>query len=120
MGLIHSDISLGGTSQKVITDKFDFFIQEIEVLFDTVCGEVLGDEHFGADFDHFTWDLSISNGEITEYVRTILMQNTLSYVDFDVNIDTNILYGTKNDIILVKINISDPKTNMSKELTYKI
>ena len=43
-------------NKKIITDKFDFLLQEIDILFDTSKGEVLGEDTFGTAFENFLWD----------------------------------------------------------------
>ena len=48
-------------SKKIIADKFDFLLQEIDILFDTSKGEVLGEDTFGTAFENFLWDLDINN-----------------------------------------------------------
>ena len=40
-------------------------------------------------------------------------------MDFDIDVDTKILYGTVDDIIIISITIRDPETNQEKNIIYK-
>ena len=106
-------------NKKIIADKFDFLLQEIDILFDTSKGEVLGEDAFGTAFENFLWDLDVNNAQISEYVKTNIINQTVSGKDFDINVDTKILYGTVDDIIIISITIRDPETNQEKNIIYK-
>lgn len=120
MAAARVDISANGDSA-VITNKFDFLLQEIDILFDTNPGEVLGDPDFGTDFEKFIWDLSVSNSEISSYVREKIRSNTLSGMDFDITVSTTAVdVNEHGDILLVQISIKDPSTSDAVAVTYKI
>ena len=106
-------------NKKIIVDKFDFLLQEIDILFDTSKGEVLGEDTFGTAFENFLWDLDINNAQISEYVKNNIINQTVSGKDFDIDVDTKILYGTVDDIIIISITIRDPETNQEKNIIYK-
>lgn len=114
------DIS-ASSDNKIITNKFDFLLQEIDILFDTAPGEVLGDPDFGTDFEKFVWDLSVSNSEISEYVRNKIINNTMSGSDFDIAVTTTAVEANnQGDVLLVQISIKDPTTKEAAAVTYKI
>ncbi len=115
----YTDISMTGDN-KIITNKFDFLLQEISILFDTAPGEVLGNDEFGTNFENFLWDLSISNSEISSYVRNKIINNTVSGKDFNISVATRIVDAGYGDVILVQVTIKDPSTNESTDVTYKI
>ena len=115
-----TDISMSGDN-KIITNRFDFILQEISVLFDTDTGEVLGDNEFGTNFENFLWDLSISNSEIPSYVYNKIINDTMSGADFDIGVNTKIVNaGDNGDIILVQITIKDRTSGEATDVTYKI
>lgn len=119
MATIWTDFSLDEDKKIISSDRFDFILQEISILFDTNPGEVLGDNTFGSNFEEFIWNLKISNTQISEYVKSIIMNQTLTGWYFDIDVDTNILYGTEHDIILVTISIRDPEYDVTQKITYK-
>ncbi len=104
----------------LLTSDVDILIQSLGVLFDTSVGEVMGAENFGSDFEKFIWDLSVSNNQISEYIRDIIYNNIYIARKFDIEIDTTIINGTKNDIILVTIDITSKDTGDTYTNTYKI
>lgn len=108
-----SDINLDDSNGVIITDRIEFLLQEINILFDTSKGEVLGDEEFGTDFEQFIWDLSASNQDISSYVVSSIYNHTTTGSNFNITADTSISYGTESDIIIVKISIQDPMSTSS-------
>lgn len=100
----------------LINDETDLIIQQIDMLFDTHENEVYG-EVFGSRFLDFIWDLSISNSEISEYTKQII-KKYINLFDWELQVETNILQGTQNDIILITINLIKYDTIIEK--TYSI
>lgn len=110
------DICLN-TSGVLITKERDLILQQVDILFDTDECEVFGEEHYGCDFRRFLWDLKISNSQISEYTENLIMSN-VDLLGWELDVDTTILEGTNNDIILITITISKELTQYEK--TYKI
>jgi len=106
------------TTDTVVVDNiFDYVISQIELLFDTNKGDVLGAYSFGTNYEEFIWDLELPNSAISAKIESDI--NTfvdLAGATFDVN--TTLLHGTENDIILVSINIYFDE--YYKNLTYNI
>ncbi len=113
------DISLNGDIP-ILNKDIECFVQQMCILFDTSEGEVMGFDSFGSDFERFTWDLSVSNTQISAYIRNIINNNIYIANLFDIDIDTSILYGTYGDIILVTIGIIHKETGDAYSSTYKI
>ncbi len=114
-----TDISLY-EEKPILTTRAEILVQSIGVLFDTAPGEVMGDDEFGSTFENFVWDLSISNSQISDYVRRIIYNNINIASYFTITVNTNICYGTAGDIILVTIDVVDNETHEAYANTYKI
>jgi hypothetical protein len=85
----------------VKNDKVDLILQQIEMLFDTTPGEVLGDIYYGTKYSEFLYNLQMSNDDI---MRTILSDlSTIETFDYTYDVMVDIFQGTMNDIILVRI-----------------
>lgn len=87
-----------------VDNKFAYVIQQIDTLFDTNEGDVLGAYTFGTNYERFIWDLNISCNAISHTITN----DILTFVDLqdcEFNVDTKIVHGTNNDIIMVEINI---------------
>lgn len=82
----------------------DLVIQEIDMLFDTMRGEVLGNYLYGSEFYKFLYDLNASDSYIENYVTTLINTHcNLHGFKLDVKVTTHM--GTENDIILIRINL---------------
>lgn len=84
-----------------INDEVELIKQQIDILFDTTPGEVLGDISFGTRYSDFLYNLQLSNEDIKNTISRDL--NSLELFGFSYDIDINIFMGSENDIILVKI-----------------
>ncbi len=105
------------TDSDVINNIFDYVIAQIELLFDTNKGDVLGDYSFGTDYEQFIWDLELPNSAISAQIEADIKSNVdLAGATFDVS--TTLLHGTENDIIMVSINVYFDQ--YYKNLTYNI
>lgn len=93
------------TDAPYLEHDVDLVIQEIDMLFDTDEGEVLGDTGYGSDFEKFIWELKVSAEYINGYV-TSRISSSIDLHGFALSVDTSIYEGTQNDIILIRINLS--------------
>lgn len=97
-------------------DEVELIKQQIDILFDTYPGELLGDVSYGTRYSDFLYNLQVSNDDIKYTIIKDL--NTLELFGYNYNVDVNILSGTENDIILIKIAFQ--KDDDSFIQTYKI
>lgn len=100
-----------------INDEKELIIQQIDMLFDTIPTEVLGEYEYGADFYQFLWDLKSSNRDISEYTYR-LITNNVKLFGWNLSVDTKILEGTENDIILIIIELKKDFDTFEK--TYRV
>lgn len=105
------------TQAPTITRDVDNVLQQIDMLFDTLKGEVIGEPYYGSDFTQYIWDLKMSNSEIASYVSSIISSN-VKLLDFEYNVNVELLEGTQNDIILITISLR--RDYEFEEKTYKI
>lgn len=104
------------TENSTIIDERTSILQQIDMVFDTREDEVFG-ETYGSDFEQFLWDMKASTRDISEYTESVIY----GYVDlkgWELDVKTQFLEGTKNDIILITIKLS--KYGSIFEKTYKI
>lgn len=91
-------------------------IQQIDILFDTIPGEVLGDEDFGTQYDSYLYRLKLSAEEIERKVLSDL--KSLDLFGYSPEVKAYLLQGTERDIVLVKIELY--RENEYYEKIYKI
>ena len=111
------DFSLNPQFSEVeVNDEVSIIWQQIDMLFDTLLDEVLG-ENYGSDFHQFLWDMEIGDSEITDYTKNLIESNVTLF-GRNVDVETKFLEGTQNDIILITIKIYNQYS--STEKTYKV
>lgn len=96
--------------------EVDLILQQIDILFDTIPGEVLGDVNFGTDYDRYLYNLNVSNAGIKSQVMTDI--TSLELFGYMPDVQVYFLEGTENDIIMIKITLT--KQGERFEKTYKI
>lgn len=99
-----------------VSDEVESIIQQIDMLFDTVEHEVYG-EKYGTNFYNLLWDMSISAGDVSEYTESAIYGN-VKLNGWKVQVSTDIIQGTINDIFLVKVELS--KYNDKVEKIYRV
>lgn len=105
------------SSSPLLEFEGDLVLQQIDMLFDTRKGDVLGEYNYGTDFERFLWNLQISNNAISRYVENVI-RSTIDLLGFNLDVNTTILYGTSDDIILIQVGIR--KYGYTQERTYRI
>ena len=99
-----------------VSDEVESLLQQIDMLFDTNPTEVFG-EDYGSSFYDFLWDLNASASDISEYKKKIIYK----YVKLNgwaLDVITDIIQGTQNDIILIRIQLS--KYDETYEKIYRV
>lgn len=82
----------------------DILLQEIDLLFDTTPGEVLGQESFGTRYDRFLYNLSITNEGVRQQVLSDLSKIDMrGYVP---EVEVLLMEGTEHDIAFIRISLT--------------
>lgn len=80
-------IDLALDNRVYISDNLDEALQELDILFNTECTELIGDKDFGMNINQFLWTLTPTTDSMREYISTKLKQctylQTFKY-DFDI------------------------------------
>ena len=88
-------------------------LQQIELLFDTYPGEVLGDDEFGTTYDEYLYQLKLSNDDLRDEIMRDITSN-IDLLGYDVDVHVYVLDGTERDILLVNINFARDGEQYSK------
>lgn len=94
----------------------DIVLQQIDLLFDTTVKDVLGDEHFGSQYDKYLYELNISNDGLRQKVMYDLSK--LDLQGFSPSVEVYFLEGSERDIAMIDITLSKDYENYNR--TYKI
>lgn len=103
-------------SKPFVSDERELILQQIDILFDTQDGDIIG-EKWGTKFEDFLWDLNMSASDISSYTEDVIRTN-INLFGWQVKVSTDILQGSQNDIILITVKLSDTLTQFEK--TYKV
>lgn len=89
--------------EAVIQDDVQCLIQQINILFDTSPGDLLGDANYGTDYRKYLYDLKLSADQLEE----IMMQDILSLdlLGFTPEVHVYLMQGTEQDIALIQVDL---------------
>lgn len=104
------------TGNPIIYRDVDMVLQQIDILFDTNPGEVLGDRSFGTQYDRYLYNLKVSNESLKSHILSDL--NSLNLCGFSPDVEVYYFQGSERDIAIVDIVLSKNYENYRR--TYKI
>ena len=112
------DFSLSNkfTDDPVISNDLVCALQQIDLLFDTCKGDVLGDMFFGSHYDDYVYSLDHGNGDLEEIISRDI--NKLDLGTFSASVVVRLVEGTVRDIALIDITLTDGTSDYNK--TYVI
>jgi hypothetical protein len=112
-------IDLALDNRVYINNDVEEALQELDLLFDTECTELLGDKDFGVSLDQFLWTLTPTTEALRDYIGEKLHQlkylNNFRY-DFDVkyyDAEYKSIYH-----IIIELYVDDYQ-KIKKEYTFK-
>ena len=97
-----------------LDDPIDCAVQELDLIFNTNCTELIGYTEYGTTFEHFLWGMTPSAEEVKKYVRTKLY-DTYFLKNYMIDIDVEILTGNVRDIYYITVKIKNPNDKENKE-----
>lgn len=94
----------------------ELILSQIDILFDTVPKEVLGDEEFGSQYDKYLYNMQINGDSLKQIVLSDI--SSLELFGYTPNVEVYLLQGTEQDIAIIDITLS--KYDEKYKKTYKI
>lgn len=95
-------IDLALDNRILITSKLDAAIQELDLLFNTECTELIGDTDFGVSMHQFLWTLTPTTNSLKSYISDKLSKMFyLKYFNYD--FDVEFLQGEYSSIYKISI-----------------
>lgn len=101
----------------VLDGEVDLIIQQIDVLFDTRQGEVLGQYDFGTKFDTYLFNPNIGSHMIENEVKNYILDN-VELFNWSIEVKVEFLAGTEHDIMLMQVSFYNGSDTYSK--LYKV
>lgn len=102
-----------------IDSPLDAAIQELDLLFNTECTELIGNTRFGVSLDQFLWTLTPTTESLRKYISEKLSE--LYYLKyFNYNFDVEFLEGEYRSIYRLKIDLYvDQDHKVQKEYEFR-
>ena len=100
----------------IINDDIDCLLQQIDILFDTTPGDLLGDIEYGTDYEYLLYYLKLSESRLKSKMEDDLM--SLDLLGFTPEVQVFLMQGTERDIALIQVDLYRYSERYSK--TYKI
>jgi hypothetical protein len=113
------DFSLSNklTDDYIVSNKLIYVLQQIDLLFDTCPGEVLGNMSFGTNYDRYLYNLGVSNSALENKILNDL--NTLDLCGFSPVVEVHIVEGTVKDIAIINIKLTGDYEDYDKTYIIK-
>lgn len=96
-----------------LDDPIDCAVQELDLIFNTNCTELIGYTEYGTTFEHFLWEMTPSVEEVKNYI-TVKLYDTYFLRKYMIDINVKILSGNIRDIYYITINIKNPNQKGNK------
>lgn len=101
-------IDLAIDTRVFLNTTLDVAIQELDMIFNTSNGELIGYPEYGTNFEQFLWQLNDATDKLREYIYEKI-RDSYFLKDMLVDVDINTIEGEMRKIYVVKIIVGDGK-----------
>lgn len=102
-------IDLALNNDLFIKNVLDAAIQELDILFSTEIGEVIGDVYYGVNWEQFLYVLTPMEEEVKKYIE-LQLQHTYYVKQLKYELEVQHEMGDVASTYLVKITLTDMKS----------
>lgn len=102
--------------EPTINDDVACLIQQIDILFDSNQGDLIGDIEYGTDYERYLYDLKLTPEALEEQMLNDLY--SLDLLGFTPNVNVYLMQGSERDIAVIDVHLRRNSEDYSK--TYKI
>lgn len=102
--------------EATINDDVDCLMQQIDILFDSRYGDLLGDTGYGTNYEYYLYNLKMDQNSMADRMRNDLL--SLDLLGFTPDVNVYLLNGTERDIAVIEVNLYRNGQQYNK--TYKI
>lgn len=102
--------------EPTINDDIACLIQQIDILFDSTPGELIGDLEYGTDYEKYLYDLKVTPQTLQEQMLQDLYR--LDLMGFSPTVNVYLMQGSERDIAVIDVHLHRNSESYSK--TYKI
>ena len=105
------------TDDVTISNDLLCVLQQIDLLFDTDLGDVLGDTNFGTNYDKYLYTVGLSNVSLETKITNDLYK--LDLMGFVPTVTVSIVEGSQRDIAFIDITLSGNYEEFNKTYVIK-
>jgi len=102
--------------EPTINDDVECLKQQIDILFDTSPGDLLGDLGYGTNYEYYLYELKLSPAALKERMEDDLY--SLDLLGFTPQVQVFLMQGTERDIAVIQVDLYRNTEHHTK--TYKI
>lgn len=102
--------------EPTINDDVACLIQQIDILFDSTPGDLIGDLEYGTDYEKFLYDLRLGPEALEEQMLDDLY--SLDLLGFSPSVKVYLMQGSERDIAIIDVHLKRNSEEYSK--SYKI
>lgn len=103
-------------SNTIVSKELEYVLQQIEILFSTSCGDLLGDTSYGTNYEYYLYELKLDADVLASHVLQDL--NSIDLMGWQPSVEVFLSQGTERDIALIEINLR--KNSEAHKQYYKI
>lgn len=96
----------GFANGSVVKQGVDLFIQEIQLLFDTEKGDIMGSD-YGSDIRKYLYKLNVSENRLMGLITREIFEFCDGANEFEYKVDASFAKGQQRDICIVDISIRE-------------
>lgn len=86
-----------------ISDEVACIKQQIDILFDTAPGDLLGDLYYGTNYEQYLYNLQLSPDQLSEAMLQDLYK--LDLLGYTPQVQVYLMQGTERDIALIQVDL---------------
>lgn len=98
-----TDLNLAENGGAILSTELEVLKQEIEILFETRPGDLLGEADYGTDYSKNLYILRQGNEALRSQIAGDLSQ--LELFGYQPSIEISLMQGTERDIALIKVDL---------------
>ena len=110
-------IDLAIDSRVFITSKLDEAVQELDMIFNTTNGELIGYSAFATNFEQFLWQINDASNMLQTYIYDKI-KDSFFLRDMLTEVNVTTMEGEMRRIYVVKISVSDGTNTQNR--TYQL
>lgn len=115
-------LDLAIDSRVFIWSELDEAVQELDILFNTENTELIGNAHFGVNWESFLWEMTPSPDQLKSYIYQKINEFCVVLRNMNVVVEVRCASGNYRSTYMVGIEVSQPGADNNNKIyrAYKL